>query len=50
MRGRNNKCKNKAAMILFIAALICLCLLSAKLMLIILALALVAAGIWLLRC
>ena len=48
-RDRNGKCKNKAAIILFIAAIICLCLLSAKLTLIILALALAAAGIWLLR-
>lgn len=49
MRHKNRN-KSGAAVLLFGAALICLCFLSTKLMLVILALALIAAGIMLLRC
>ncbi|MBD5113755.1 MAG: hypothetical protein HDT46_00900 [Ruminococcaceae bacterium] len=49
---RNKCCKGRAklAIIVFAAAVICLCFLSAKLTLVIIALALIAAGIWLLKC
>ena len=52
MRRKNKCCKGrtKLAIIVFGAAVICLCLLSAKLTLVIIALALIAAGIWLLKC
>ena len=52
MRRKNKCCKGrtKLAIIVFGAAVICLCLLSARLTLVIIALALIAAGIWLLKC
>lgn len=50
MRRRNCRKSNKLAVILFAAALVCLCFLSAKITLIVLAAALIAAGIWLLKC
>ena len=39
----------KAALIFFAAAVICLCLLSAKITLVVLAISLAAVGIWLLK-
>ena len=40
----------KLAIVAFAAALICLCFLSAKFTLVVLALALIAVGVWLLKC
>ncbi len=48
---KRRRCSNnfKLSAVLFGAALICLCLLSAKFTLVLLAIALAAAGIWLLK-
>ncbi len=44
------KKRRKLALLFFIAALICLCFLSTKLMLVILAVSLIVLGILLLKC
>lgn len=49
-RGKNCETKRKLSLILFAAALLCLCFLSAKLTLVLLALSLIALGIWLMKC
>ncbi|MBD5082470.1 MAG: hypothetical protein HDT44_12010 [Ruminococcaceae bacterium] len=49
-RQKNCKSNRKLSLLLFAAALICLCMLSAKLTLILLALSLIGLGIWLLKC
>lgn len=49
-RGKNCKIKRKLSVILFAAALLCLCFLSAKLTLTVLAIALIVLGILLLKC
>lgn len=50
MRRRNCRKRRHFAVILFALAIICLCFLSAKFTLIVLAAALIAVGIWLLKC
>ncbi|MCM1298272.1 MAG: hypothetical protein NC228_01805 [[Eubacterium] siraeum] len=50
MRRRNCRKSKSLAAILFAAAVICLCLLSAKFTLVALAAALIAGGLWLLKC
>lgn len=50
MRRRDCHKKRKLSLILFCAGLLCLCLLSAKLTLVVLAAALIAIGVWLLKC
>lgn len=50
MRRRDCRKNRKLSLILFGAGVLCLCLLSAKLMLVVLAVALIGLGIWLLRC
>lgn len=48
--GRHRGGKGKLALVAFILALMCICFLSAKVMLVVLALSLIAVGIWLLKC
>ena len=50
MRRRDCRKNRKLSLILFCAGVLCLCLLSAKLMLVVLAVGLIGLGIWLLKC
>lgn len=49
-RGKCFNPKRKLSVILFAAALMCLCFIFPKLILVLLALSLIALGIWLLKC
>ncbi len=50
MRRRDCRKKRKLSLFLFCGGLLCLCFLSAKVMLIVLAAALIGIGLWLLKC
>lgn len=50
MRRRDCRKNRKLSLILFCAGVLCLCLLSAKLMLVVLAVGLIGLGVWLLKC
>ena len=50
MRRRDCNKRRRLSLILFCAGVLCLCFLSAKLMLVVLAVCLIGLGVWLLKC